>query len=136
MRLILAVVTLAAIVGVRMTAAAPAEDEAAAIGQKWLTLLDDQKYEDSWRQAGAMFRGEVSQEQWLQALKRSREPLGAMVSRATARVDFSKTLRGAPDGDYAIIHYTTDFKNKSGVTERLTLVKENDKWEMAAYAIH
>ena len=47
-----------------------------------------------------------------------------------------KTLRGAPDGNYAIIHFTTSFKNKAGVTERLTLVKEDGKWQAAAYAIH
>jgi hypothetical protein len=51
-------------------------------------------------------------------------------------VNFAKTLRAAPDGDYAIIHYTTDFKNKSTVTERLTLVKEDGRWQAAAYAIH
>ena len=62
--------------------------------------------------------------------------MGPTLSRTTARVDFAKTLRGAPDGDYAIIHYTTTFKNKSGVTERLTLVKEDGSWRMAAYAIH
>jgi hypothetical protein len=42
----------------------------------------------------------------------------------------------APDGDYAIIHFTTSFKNKSNVTERLTLVKEDGTWRVAAYAIH
>jgi Protein of unknown function (DUF4019) len=72
----------------------------------------------------------------LAALKQSREPMGPMLSRVTARVNFTKTLRGAPDADYAIIHYTPSFQNKSGVTERLTLVKEDGKWQAAAYAIH
>lgn len=130
------VVLLAAIAAALMMAATPADDEVAAIGQKWLSLLDDQKYQESWSQASAMFRSEVTEEQWLAALKRSRDPLGSFVSRTTARVDFTKSLRGAPDGDYAIIHFTTSFKNKSDVTERLTLVKDNGKWQMSAYAIH
>jgi hypothetical protein len=116
--------------------AATPEEEASVIGEKWLALLDDQKYEESWTQASNMFRGEVPQERWVAALKQSRAPLGSMVSRTTARVDFTKTLRGAPDGDYAIIHFTTNFKNKSDVTERLTLVKEDGKWRASAYAIH
>jgi hypothetical protein len=134
MRLLL-VVTVMGIASALATVA-PAEDEAAASGQKWLALLDDQKYEDSWKQAGSMFRGEVSEEQWVASLKRFRDPLGSLLTRVSARVDFAKTLRGAPDGDYAIIHFTTSFKNKSDVTERLTLVKEDGRWQVAAYAIH
>jgi hypothetical protein len=112
------------------------EDEAAAAGEKWLVLLDNHKYEESWKESASMFRGEVTQEQWVGSLEKFREPLGASVMRKATRVNFAKTLRAAPDGDYAIIHYTTDFKNKSTVTERLTLVKEDGRWQAAAYAIH
>jgi hypothetical protein len=133
-RLIL-VVALAGIAGALTTIAGPAEDEAAASGKKWLAFLDDRKYEESWKQAGSTFRDQVKQDDWVASLKRFREPLGALVSRSPSRVDFAKSLRGAPDGDYAIIHFTTSFTNKS-VTERLTLVKEDDKWQVAAYAIH
>jgi hypothetical protein len=134
MRLI-AVLTLLGVAGAFMAVAAPDSEEASTSGQKWLALLDDQKYDESWNQAGSLFRSEVTQEQWIASLKRFRDPLGPMVSRASARIDFAKTLRGAPDGDYAIIHFTTSFKNKD-VTERLTLVKEDGKWQVAAYAIH
>ena len=134
MRLIF-VVSLVAIAGALMTLAGPAEDEASTTGQKWLAFLDDQKYEESWKQAGSMFRSEVKQDEWVVSLKRFRDPLGALVSRTSSRVDFTKSLRGAPDGEYAIIHYASEFKNKS-ITERLTLVKEDGKWQAAAYAIH
>jgi Protein of unknown function (DUF4019) len=134
LRLILVLVL--TITGALLTVAGPAEDEASAAGEKWLALLDDQKYEESWKQASSMFRDEVKQEQWIASLRRFRDPMGSLVSRTVARVDFSKTLRAAPDGEYAIIHFTTDFKDKSGVTERLTLVKENGEWRAAAYAIH
>jgi hypothetical protein len=130
------VISLVAMAGALMTAATPAEEEASASGEKWLALLDDAKYDESWKLAGSMFRQQVSQDEWVGSLNRWRQPMGPTLSRTTARVDFAKTLRGAPDGDYAIIHYTTTFKNKSGVTERLTLVKEDGSWRMAAYAIH
>jgi hypothetical protein len=132
----ISVIALSGIFGGLILSAQTAPDEAANAGQKWLSLLDAEKYEESWKQAGSMFRDEVKQEQWVAALERSRQPLGAPVSRTAARVDFTKTLRGAPDGDYAIIHFTTEFKNKTSITERLTLVKEDGKWQAAAYAIH
>jgi hypothetical protein len=114
---------------------AQVEDDVAMAGQRWLSLVDDQKYEESWNQASSMFRNEVTKEQWIAALKRSREPLGSVGSRTRTRLEFSKALRGAPDGNYAIIHFSTTFNGK-GATERLTLVMEDGKWQMAAYGIY
>ena len=132
--LMVAVVALTAMPAAAATIT-PEGEAAAAIGTKWLTLLDEQKYEESWKQAGSMFREQVSEEQWLGALKASRGPLGGLVSRKATRVDFTTTLRGAPDGEYCIIHYTTELKAKT-ITERLTLVKEDGAWQVSAYAIH
>ena len=126
---------LAAISGNLLMIGSPAEDDAATAGQKWLSLVDDEKYVESWNQASSMFRHEVTEQQWITALKRSRAPLGSLVSRTPSRVEFSKFLRGAPEGDYAIIHFTTAFTRKSA-TERLTLVKEDGRWQMAAYGIY
>ena len=111
------------------------EADVAADAQKWLALVDGQKYEESWVRASSMFRSEVKQEQWIAALNRSREPLGEVTSRTRTRLQFSKSLRGAPDGDYAILHYQTSFASKSA-TERLTLVKEDGRWQTVAYGIY
>jgi hypothetical protein len=133
---LISVTALAGIFGALIVVAQTSGEDATAAGKNWLSLLDDHKYEESWKQAASMFRDEVKQDEWVAALERSRQPLGASLSRAAARLDFTKSLRGAPDGDYAIIHFTTDFKNKAAVTERLTLVKEDGKWLASAYAIH
>ena len=126
-----------ALAGCSVTLATAAEEDAPRkSGDAWLALVDAQKYDESWKEASAQFRSAVTQEQWAEALKGARDPLGPMVSRTPSRVDFTKTLRGAPDGDYAIFHFATVFKNKEGVTERLTLVQEDGKWLVAAYAIH
>ncbi len=114
---------------------APVEEDAATAGQKWLSLVDDQKYEESWTRASSMFRDQVTQGKWVAALEQSREPLGPLVSRTPSRVEFAKFLRGAPEGEYAIIHFTTFFTSKRA-TERLTLVKEDGRWQMAAYGIY
>ncbi|MEQ1883650.1 MAG: DUF4019 domain-containing protein [Bryobacteraceae bacterium] len=111
------------------------QKDAAAIGVKWLALLDSEKYADSFEKAGNTFRSEVKPDQWVSVLQRVRKPMGATVSRIPAKVDMMKSMRGAPDGEYAVIHYTTSFKDKS-ITERLTLAKEEGKWEVFSYAIH
>jgi hypothetical protein len=129
-------VALAVLAAARIAPAVPADEEPAPSGEKWLSLVDGGEYEESWNQASSMFRGQVKQELWVAALKRSREPLGALVARGASRVEFATSLRGAPDGDYAIIHFSTAFANKSMATERLTLVKEDGRWKMAAFAIY
>jgi hypothetical protein len=128
------VIALAGIAGA-LAAATPSGEEASAIGQKWLSLLDNQEYEESWTQAGNLFRNEVRHDQWLASLKQFRLPLGPMISRTASRVDLVKTLPAAPDGDYAIIHYKTVLQSKT-ITERLTLAMEDGRWQVYAYAIH
>jgi hypothetical protein len=125
---------LAATLGNLNVISAPADEDAATSGQKWLAIVDDQKYEESWNEASSMFRNRVTQNQWIAVLKRSREPLGALVSRNLSRINFSKSLPGANQGDYAIIHFTTSFTGKR-TTEQLTLVKEEGRWQMVAYSI-
>jgi hypothetical protein len=115
--------------------AAQSEEDVVKDAQKWLALVDNQKYEESWMQASSMFRSEVKQEQWIAALNRSRDPLGAVTSRTRTRLQFSNSLRGAPDGNYVILHYQTSFSSKSA-TERLTLLQENGRWQMVAYGIY
>jgi len=117
------------------TANAQSEAEVSADAQKWFSLVDDLKYEESWKEASSMFRNEVTQDQWIAALTRSRKPLGALVSRTRARIQFAKSLRGAPDAEYVILHFQTTFANKTA-TERLTLVKEDRTWRLAAFGIY
>jgi len=117
------------------TANAQSEAEVSADAQKWFSLVDDLKYEESWKEASSMFRNEVTQDQWIAALTRSRKPLGALVSRTRARIQFAKSLRGAPDAEYVILHFQTTFANKTA-TERLTLVKEDGRWRLAAFGIY
>jgi hypothetical protein len=126
----------AVIAPVLVIQAAPPNEEARIAGETWLTLLDHRKYDDSYKEASESFQREVTPQQWKQSLERFRAPLGPPVSRAVARLDFARQLRGAPDGNYAIFHFTTDFKNKERVTERLTLVEEGGRWKASAYAIH
>jgi hypothetical protein len=128
------VIALAGIAGA-LGAATPSGEEASAIGQKWLSLLDNQEYEESYTQAGPMFRNEVMHDQWLASLKKFRLPLGPMISRTASRIDLAKTMPAAPDGDYAIIHYKTVLQSKT-ITERLTLAMQDGRWQVYAYAIH
>ena len=114
------------------TAVAAAEQATRA----WLGLTDSGKYEESWAQAGSLFRAAISAEDWVQALTGARTAFGAMLSRDTASAEYSTTLPGAPDGEYIVFQFNSAFANKAAAVETVTAMKDPDgKWRVAGYYI-
>jgi hypothetical protein len=113
-----------------------AEKAAQAAAQKWLSLVDQGKYAESWENAAAYFKNAVAQEQWLQSMKGARQPLGKLVSRKLLNAAFATNLPGAPDGQYVVIRYATSFENKSSAIETVTPMLDPDqKWRVSGYFI-
>ncbi len=118
--------------------AADTEKEAAAVtvAEKWLTLVDQGKYDDSWREASTIFRDAVTSAQWGQLVQTSRKPLGKLLSRKLGSKTYTKSLPGAPDGEYVVIEFETSFENKKVAIETVTPMLDNDgKWRVSGYYI-
>lgn len=118
--------------------AANAEKEKAAVSaaQKWLALIDDGKYAQSWKEAAEYFRNAVPQDQWKQMLQSVRGPLGKMISRKVSTSEYKTSLAGAPDGEYVVIHFETSYQNKKSAIETVTPILDKDgKWRVAGYYI-
>jgi hypothetical protein len=104
--------------------------------QSWLTLTDEGKYSESWDAAAQMFKSAVTKEQWQSAMKGSREPLGKMRSRRLKAATYTKTLPGAPDGEYVVIQFDTSFEHKQSAVETVTPMLDTDgKWKVSGYYI-
>ncbi len=102
----------------------------------WLALIDSGKYADSWQESSSMFKVHVSKEQWQGMLRATRDPLGKMLSRKLASATYTRTLPGAPDGDYVVIQYETTFERKQSTVETVTPMLDKDgKWRVAGYYI-
>jgi hypothetical protein len=102
----------------------------------WLTLVDSGKYADSWQEASQFFKAAVTKEQWQNALRGSRDPLGKMLSRKLKGAAYTKTLPGAPDGDYVVIQYESSFEHKQSAVETVTPMLDKDgKWRVSGYFI-
>ncbi|MCX7635816.1 MAG: DUF4019 domain-containing protein [Syntrophales bacterium] len=119
------------------TAQTPGKETAAiAAAERWLTLVDDAKYDSSWQEAAVLFKNTVAQEQWLQILRATRAPLGRPISRKLASTLYQTALPGAPDGEYVIIQFKTVFENKKSSTETVTPMLERDgSWRVSGYYI-
>jgi hypothetical protein len=102
----------------------------------WLALVDSGKYPDSWQEAAQLFRAAVTKEQWQSSMRASREPLGKMLSRKVTSATYSKTLPGAPDGEYVVIRYDSRFEHKQSAVETVTPMLDKDgKWRVSGYYI-
>ena len=102
----------------------------------WLALVDSGKYPGSWQEASQIFKAAVTKEQWQSALRGSRDPLGKMLSRKLKSATYTKTLPGAPDGEYVVIQYESSFEHKQSAVETVTPTLDKDgKWRVSGYYI-
>lgn len=121
--------------GAVVTAGTP-EKEIAAVSaaEKWLAVIDEGKYSESWREAASYFKTAVQQEQWEQSLQAHRKPLGKLVSRKVKSKAYKTSLPGAPDGEYVVIQFETSFENKKQAIETVTPMMDADgKWRVSGY---
>ncbi len=102
---------------------------------RWLTVVDDGQYEQSWLEAAEMFRAQVSQPEWNSALEAVRSPLGPVLTRSLSQRSEHTVLPGAPEGSYVVLVYRTDFTSKAGAQETITLALSGENWRVAGYFI-
>lgn len=123
------------------TAATQAQQRPEELAQKsaetWLALTDSAKYAESWDEASQLFKNAVAKEQWSSTIRAARDPLGNVQSRKLKSATYSKTLPGAPDGEYVIIKYDTSFEHKASAVETITPKLDKDgKWRVSGYFIN
>ncbi len=112
------------------------ENAAVTAAEKWLALIDEGKYAESWKEAAEYFRNAVKEEQWEQSLQAVRKPLGKLVSRKVKSKTHETYLPGTPDGEYVVIQFETSFENKESAIETVTPMLEKDgNWRVSGYYI-
>lgn len=102
----------------------------------WLKLVDSADYGGSWDTAASLFRHTVTKAQWASAAAAARAPLGDLMSRKLRTSKFTKSLPGAPDGEYVVVTFETRFKNKAAAIETVTPTRDVDgRWRVSGYYI-
>jgi len=104
--------------------------------KKWVELIDQGKYGESWETAAEYFKNAAAKERWEQMLNGVRKPLGRLVSRDLKSKTYQKSLPGAPDGEYVVIQFRTSFENKKSAIETITPMLDGDgQWRVSGYYI-
>ena len=110
-----------------------AEGQATDCAKTWLMLVDAGKYAQSWSQAASDFRKNVTADKWTETIKPVREPLGAAVWRHPSGVVMTGSDLSGRDG--ALVFFTTNFANRTGVLEKLVMAAEGGTWKVVSYTI-
>ena len=120
----------------RVQAQQKPEEAAQASARDWLVLVDSGKYADSWQESASLFKAHVARSQWSNMIAAARDPLGKLVSRKLKSAHYTRTLPGAPDGEYVVIQYDTSFEHKQSAVETITpMIDKDGKWRVSGYFI-
>ena len=130
----IALTVMCSLVGCSSASNPEAETAAVAAAESWLSLVDGEKYAESWDEAAEFFKGAIPKEQWRQTMQAVRKPLGKNLSRALKSKSYRTALPGAPDGEYVVIQFKTSFENKKSTVETVTPMLDKDgKWRVSGY---
>lgn len=129
-------VALVLAVGLGPAYAQATNDAAQGAAESWVGLVDGAQYAESWQAAASFFRNAVPQQKWVEAAQTARSPLGPVKSRAVKSSTATKTLPGAPDGEYVVLQFNAAFEKKAAALETITVLREPDgQWRVVGYFV-
>jgi len=98
---------------------------------RFLALLDQGRWDESYRATSAGFRKQNTAQVWATVSEKVRGSLGAMVSRTFAS---EETLPAPPSG-YQVVKFRTRFANGAEMVETVTLDREDGGWRVVGIMI-
>ena len=112
-------------------AGAVSETAASRAARDWLALVDAGNWSESYAGTAASFQALNTLDAWRAASEQARVPLGRTASR-TLLDDFDTP---APPNGYRTVRFRTDFANRRGAVETLSLDRDGDKWKVVGIYI-
>lgn len=110
--------------------------EAKVSVESWLKLVDDGKYAESWDEASTFLKGKVTKEEWILTISNLKPSFGKTNTREIQSAQYSTELPGAPDGEYVVFQYKTNFKLKNNSIETIVPMIDSDgKWRVSGYFV-
>ena len=112
-----------------------ATTEAGQAAQRWLVLFDANKFDDCWNALAPVAKAQIGKSDFDGSLAAVREHYGAVKARRPSKVTLTHNIPGAPDGDYVVLQYDTDFANGSHGVETVVPMRTTDGWKVSGYFV-
>lgn len=107
------------------------DTEVVDVARQWLTLVDQGRWDESYKGTGSAFQKQNSAQVWAATSEKVRTPLGAVLSRTL----LSQQELPAPPNGYQVVKFRTSYANKADAVETVSLERENDSWRVVAIII-
>lgn len=105
--------------------------------EKWLQLVDEGKYGESWDTAADFFKKTIPRRQCEYVFGQARGNIGRKVSREFSVKTYHSVLPNAPAGKYIVLEFKSSFENKLSAIETVTAMQDKDgQWRIAGYYIN
>ena len=103
---------------------------------KWLALLDSGKTGAAWGVSSPHLKSVVTRKNWIDGITSARKPFCDFVKRTPIKFARSHSMPGAPDGDYSILEFDTEFANGKRASEHIIwMLGEREVWSVSGYYI-
>ena len=111
------------------------EAAAAKAAGDWLKLIDSGEYGKAWDECAPAFRERVPRQQWLDGLPKNRAEFGAFKSRAMNATAYRTSIPGAPDGEYVMVRFASEFEKNPAAEEIVSLTLQSGAWRPVGYLL-
>jgi tetratricopeptide (TPR) repeat protein len=110
--------------------------KALAAAEKWLAMLDEGQYEESWDESATLFRTTITKQRWVATISNLSSTMGKVESREKIKADYRAVLPGGAKGQYVVFTFKTACANKPEAVETVTPMKDKDgTWRVSGYYI-
>jgi len=105
--------------------------------ESWLSLMDGDKYGESWERAAEVFRSAVTKEKWEKMAASVRDQTGKFKSRKLIRAEYTTKLPNAPAGEYVLIQYDSSLEKADAAIETVVpMQQKNGEWKVSGYFVN
>ena len=114
-----------------------AAEESAAQRQAlgFLGYLDEGRFAESYAYTGMLLRARADREAFTAQIQKARTGTGALQARELIDAAYNTSVEGAPEGQYVILHYHSNFANRQDTVETITLALAKGYWRVDGYYI-
>lgn len=109
------------------TSNAATDPAAVEVAQRFVQMIDQGRWADSYRLTTASFRTLNTEQVWATTSEKARAPLGKMASRTFLSQDDIP----APPAGYRMVRFNTRFGTSAAIVETVTLEREDGEWRVA-----
>ena len=82
-----------------------------------------------------LIRTRAEREAFAAQIQKARAGTGALQARELIDATYNTSVEGAPEGQYVILHYHSNFANRQDTVETITLALAKGYWRVDGYYI-